>query len=85
MLDQAFIRMNHAKKMRFFLNMKNTHRIDVFNIAPAYLNFHNIPIEKYSLVNCAKALGIEFDEKEAHDALFDIELTRKVYIKCMGQ
>ena len=38
-------------------------------------------LSNFQLLTVAKHLGLEVDEKEAHDALYDVELAREIYTK----
>lgn len=38
-----------------------------------------IDVKKFSLGNLAKALDIKVDEKQTHDAMYDVDLTSQVY------
>lgn len=36
-------------------------------------------MQNFKLTTVARQLGLQFDESEAHDGLFDVDLTKKVY------
>lgn len=52
--------------------------IDVASIACSDLAMERYRIEKFNLMSIAEYLGVEIDGM-AHDALFDVQVTRKVY------
>lgn len=53
--------------------------IDVMVLAAEYLKNDRHKMENFKLMTVAKFLGIEVDESKAHDALYDIEITKSVY------
>ena len=52
--------------------------IDVMSKAAYELRNERNNLPNFKLTTVAKYLGIEFDEEKAHNALFDIELTKEV-------
>lgn len=53
--------------------------IDVLVLASHCLQHERAKLENFQLRTVARYLGIEVDESKLHDALYDIELTRKIY------
>ena len=53
--------------------------IDVLVLASHCLQNERANLENFQLRTVAKYLGIEVDESKLHNALYDIELTRKIY------
>lgn len=53
--------------------------IDVMVLALHYLQAERHKMSNFKLMTVAKHLGIEINEEEAHDSLYDIIITRKVY------
>ena len=52
---------------------------DIMVLAVEYL-LEDIPdMENFKLMTVAKHLGIEIDETKAHDAVYDIDISRRVY------
>ena len=39
-------------------------------------------MENFKLMTVARFLGIEVDESQLHDALYDVKLTKEIYIRC---
>lgn len=78
--DTPFIR-------RWFLDNKDNYYgsyfhsnpIDVYALMSEYLKHVRGGIRSFNLTGVAKAMDIEFDAAGAHDAMFDIDLTRKMY------
>jgi len=58
----------------------NSH-IDVMVMAHIILEGERANMEGFKLVQVAEHFGIDVDESKAHDALYDIELTRDIYRK----
>lgn len=55
--------------------------IDVAPLVSFYLGMKRMSLPNFRLMTVAKALGIPVNEEEAHDALYDVEITRKIYYK----
>jgi DNA polymerase III subunit epsilon len=55
--------------------------IDVMLLAAELLQRERHQLVNFKNTTVAKYLGIEVDESKAHEALYDIELTRKIYIE----
>lgn len=53
--------------------------IDVMTIAYHYLKDRRSLMPNFKLDSVAKALEIELDEDELHDAFYDVKLTRQIY------
>jgi len=53
--------------------------IDVANIVAYRYMKSRSKFKNYKLMTVAEALGMEIDEDKAHDALYDIEVTRKLF------
>jgi DNA polymerase-3 subunit epsilon len=39
-------------------------------------------MENFKLMTVARTLGIEVDESQLHDALYDVKLTKEIYERC---
>lgn len=59
--------------------------IDIMTIAGEYLSDRRSLMPNFKLMTVALELGIEIDETKLHDALYDIELTREIYLKVKGR
>lgn len=81
--DYGFYRNWIEKKLNqsYFDSYFWTPAIDVMALAGEYLMDKRPSIDKFKLMNVAKAMDIEVDETKAHDALYDIEITREMYYK----
>lgn len=55
--------------------------IDVTNLAAIHFMHNGGRPDSFKLMSVASALGIEVDENKAHDAMYDIEITRDIYNK----
>lgn len=55
--------------------------IDIAPLAAFYLGKKRMDLPNFKLMTVAEALGIKIDLNEAHDALYDVEITRKMYYK----
>lgn len=53
--------------------------IDVMVLAAEYLKDKRHQMEDFKLKTAAKWCGVEFNENEAHDALYDVEKTKEIY------
>lgn len=53
--------------------------IDVLCLASEYLSYKRESMPNFKLFSVAKELNIEIDETKAHDAAYDVGLTRKIY------
>ncbi len=54
--------------------------LDVFIMATPKLMSVRHEMENFQLKTVAKKLGIEIDESRLHDAVYDIEITREIYL-----
>lgn len=59
-------------------------QLDVRVLAAQYLIKRRHTMPDFKLMTVAKTLGIEVDESKAHDAVYDIMITREVYMVCVG-
>lgn len=55
--------------------------VDIAPLASFYLGMKRMDLPNFRLMTVAKAMGIKVDESKAHDALYDVEITRKMYYK----
>jgi len=53
--------------------------IDIMNLAMYILQSERHQLTNFKLITVAEYLGIDLDKRNAHDALYDVELARKVY------
>lgn len=53
--------------------------IDVMVLASAYLADSRADMENFKLATVAKYLGVEVSDESLHDAMYDIELTKRVF------
>lgn len=53
--------------------------IDIMNIAMEFLKEERAQLPNFKQGTVAKHLGIEVDEDRLHDALYDIEISKKIY------
>ena len=58
--------------------------IDVMVLASNHLKHERHLMKNFKLSTVAEYLGIEVDQEKLHDAMYDIELTRKVYYMIEG-
>ena len=58
--------------------------ICVMRLAFCFMADKRPGMKNFKLTTVAAELGIEFDESNAHDAMFDIDLTRQIYAKILG-
>ena len=56
--------------------------IDVLCIASHHLKDKRHEMENFKLMTVARQMGIEVDESQLHDALYDVKLTREIYERC---
>lgn len=57
--------------------------IDVMVLASAHLLNSRAGMIDFKLMTVARELGIEVDESRLHDALYDVYLTREIYLSIM--
>lgn len=55
--------------------------IDVMNMAAIHFIETRSNFANFKLMTVAQAIGIEIDEDKAHDAMYDIEITKKLFYK----
>jgi DNA polymerase-3 subunit epsilon len=65
----------------FFKDWFWSNCFDVFVMTTPYILSVRRDMSSCNLFNVAKALGVEVDDKKLHDALYDIEITRKIFYK----
>lgn len=58
--------------------------LDTIAFASWYLMKRRAGMENFKLLTVARTLGIEVDESRLHDAVYDIEIAREVYMICTG-
>lgn len=58
--------------------------LDVMTLANQYLIDRRVKMLNFKLKTVAETVGIIVDESKLHDALYDIELTREVYLIVTG-
>jgi DNA polymerase-3 subunit epsilon len=77
-----------AKFLRKFFEMHDNRyynsyfyypEIDLVPILSFYTMKTRNNIENFKLMSVAKGLNIEIDESKAHDALYDVEITREIF------
>jgi DNA polymerase-3 subunit epsilon len=59
-------------------------QLDVRSLAAQYLLHRRHTMPDFKLMTVAKELGIEVDETKAHDGVYDIMITREVYMIAVG-
>lgn len=57
---------------------------DVMVLATPYLMHERTEMPDFKLHTVAKQLGFEVDDTKLHDAMYDMELTRKMFYKIVG-
>ncbi len=55
--------------------------IDIMVLAAHHLEHERHLLPNFKLATVAKHLGIDFNEDHLHDAMFDVELCREVYLR----
>jgi len=58
--------------------------VDVMTLAGVFLQDERAEMPNFKLRAVAEALGLEMDATKLHDALYDVQLTRAAYYRCMG-
>lgn len=80
--DSAFIRKLFEKNNNQFYGSYFYHPyIDVMQIAARWYMRRNEHPENFKLSTICKDFGIKVDDTKLHDALYDIQLTRRLYSK----
>lgn len=64
---------------KFFGSWFWTPSIDVMSLAGEYLKEDRSSMKDFKQMTVAEKLGIEVDSSRLHDAMYDIELCRKIY------
>lgn len=78
--DDEFLR-NFFKKCgdSFYNSYFHYPPVDVMSKAMDALKYERHTLPNFKLETVAKHLGFEMEEEKAHDALYDVEITRKIY------
>lgn len=78
--DNGFFRRFFEKQNnKYFGSYFWSDSIDVMSLASNHLRNRRHTMENFKLGTVAKKLGISVDDNKLHDALYDIEITRKIY------
>lgn len=78
--DNQFLRAFFVQnKDNYFGSWFWSDSIDVMVLASNYLKDKRSELENFKLATVAKFLGIEVDERQTHDALYDIQLTKSIH------
>ena len=78
--DDQFLRgLFEQNNDKFFGSWFWSNSLDVMVLASQYLLSLRSKMENFKLRTVAKTLGIEIDESKFHDAIYDIEIIRKIY------
>lgn len=77
---KAFFEQNDDK---YFFSWFWSSKIDVMVLASQFLIGRRHLMENFKLHTVAKELGIEVNEDNLHDALYDIKLTREIHKKIL--
>lgn len=83
--DFFFRRLFEINKDSFFNSWFWSESIDVMTVAGEYLIGRRPYMTNFKLKTVAHEMGIEIDEKRLHEAGYDIELTRMVYLIATGK
>lgn len=77
--DMPFLRQMFTRNGdKYFGSWFSYPSIDVCLIAGYHLMSRRASLPNFKLTTIARTLGIEVDESKAHDAMYDIELTREI-------
>lgn len=80
--DMDFLREFFAKNLdKYFGSWFWFPPLDVMNEALSALLFKRADLPNFKLGTVARALEIKFEEEDLHDAMFDILLTKEIFIK----
>jgi len=80
--DERFMRQFFRKNgNKFFGSYFHFPTIDVMTLAAYYLRESRHTMNDFKLMTVASAMGIHIDMCKAHDALYDIKITRELYKK----
>lgn len=79
MLKNFFFKNNH----KYFGSYFNYSCIDVYPLAVAHQYYykHEFRPENFKLITVAETLGVDFSEEKLHGALYDIEITRQIFLE----
>lgn len=78
--DEDFIRAFFRKNGDvYFGSWFHWPSIDITNIIAYWYMGSRSKFKNYKLMTVAKKLGMKVDEERAHDAMYDIEITKKLY------
>lgn len=84
--DYGFIRKWFEKQNdKYFGSFFWTPFIDIMTLAAVHLAERRPLMPNFKLMTVALELGIEIDDTKFHDALYDIELTREIYLKIIQE
>lgn len=75
MLYQLFVRNNDT----YFFSLVWGNHLDIMSIATMYLESKRPDMVDFKLITVAQTLGFVIDEKQLHNALYDIWLTREIF------
>lgn len=83
--DDGFLRAWFAKAQNnFYGSYFFWPSIDVANMAAVHFMEDRKEFKDFKLMTVAQIAGIEIDESKAHDAMYDVEITRELYRKFKG-
>ena len=83
--DDQFLRSWFGKlNDKYFGSWFWPNTVDVMSLASNHLMSVRENMENFKLMTVSKQLGFNVDETKLHDALYDIELTRNIYVKIVG-
>lgn len=78
--DNAFVRAFFMQNNdKYFGSWFWSNSIDVMVLASEYLKDKRADLKNFKLMTVAEHLGIEIEEEKAHDGLYDIQITKKLY------
>lgn len=78
--DEDFMRQWFYKNgNKFYGSYFHWPAIDISNICALYLADKRAKMKNFKLMTVAKAMGLKVDEEKAHDAMYDIIVTKKMY------
>jgi len=84
--DYQFMRTSFFKHMKdkFFGSWFWNPPIDVMQMAAKHLMNKRHELADFKLMTVAEYMGVKVDEEMAHDALYDIKITRELYYTLAG-
>lgn len=78
--DEGFLRSwFYSANDRYFGSWFHWPAIDISNICALYLADKRAGMKNFKLMTVAEEMGIDIDESQAHDAMYDIIVTREMY------